>query len=62
MNTDTGQVYRTQVEIDAAQARGEPLARVSERVADAVEIGMSHLNRHERRKAVKPARSGRKRT
>lgn len=39
MNTDTGRVYRGLDEIMAAEARGEPIARVSEHVATAVEIG-----------------------
>lgn len=49
MNTETGQIYRGATEIAAAQARGETLVPVSERVADAVEIGMEALNRAERR-------------
>lgn len=49
MNTDTGQIYRNALDIDAARLRGEPIVDVSERVADAVEIGMAALNRAERR-------------
>lgn len=49
MNTDTGQIYREQEAIEAAKLRGEPITQVSERVADAVEIGMEALNRAERR-------------
>lgn len=47
MNVETGQVYWTQDEIEAARRRGEPIANVSERVALAVEEG---LNRQERRR------------
>lgn len=57
MNLETGAVYRDQVSIDAAKARGENVVPVSERVADAVEIGMQALNRAERRlraRAAKP--------
>lgn len=49
MNTDTGTVYRGFPAIRAAEARGEPVVAVSEKVADAVEIGMLALNRGERR-------------
>jgi hypothetical protein len=51
MNTDTGQIYRNLTEEDWARIRtnGEPVVPVSERVADAVEIGMQALNRAERR-------------
>lgn len=48
MNTDTGQIYRD-MEIEAAKLRGEPIVEVSERVADAVAIGMEALQRAERR-------------
>lgn len=56
MNTNNGQVYRTMAEINAAKERGEPVAEVSERVAEAVEVGMSVLNRRERRKQAAEAR------
>jgi hypothetical protein len=49
MNTETGNIYRTQLDIDAARQRGEPVVDVSEHVADAVEIGMQALQRAERR-------------
>ena len=49
MNTETGTIYRDPSTIEAAKARGEPIVPVSERVADAVEIGMEALNRAERR-------------
>jgi hypothetical protein len=49
MNVDTGQIYRNQLDIEAAKLRGEPITEVSERVADAVEIGMQALERAERR-------------
>lgn len=39
MNTDTGAIYRTQEAIEAAQARGEPLAMVSERVVKLISAG-----------------------
>ncbi len=53
MNSDTGQVYRGEFEIAAAIGRGEPVVRVSEQVADAVEIGMLAMNRAERRRAAR---------
>lgn len=34
MNSDTGQIYRTQEEIRAAQQRGEPLEPIGPRVAE----------------------------
>jgi hypothetical protein len=49
MNVDTGEIYRKQLDIEAAKLRGEPVVGVSERVADAVEIGMQALERAERR-------------
>ena len=39
MNTDTGQIYRTDEAIKAALARGEPIVEVSELVAKFVELG-----------------------
>lgn len=51
MNTETGEIYRNLTEEQWEQIRstGEPVVPVSERVADAVEIGMEALNRAERR-------------
>lgn len=49
MNSNTGQIYRVFTEAEAAKARGEDVVMVSERVADAVEIGMQALERAERR-------------
>ena len=51
MNTDTGEIHRNLTEEDWERVRtnGEPVVPVSERVADAVEIGMEALNRAERR-------------
>lgn len=51
MNTETGEVYRNLTEEQWATLRGDgaPVVPVSERVADAVEIGMEALNRAERR-------------
>lgn len=48
MVTNTGQIYRSMFDIDAAKARGEDVVLVDERVADAVEIGMAALDRAER--------------
>lgn len=56
MNVETGAVYRLPKEIEAAAARGENLVHVSERVANAVEIGMSVMNRAERRKEKRDSR------
>lgn len=49
MNTNTGRIYRTPEEIAAARARGEPLAEVSEQVADLMEHGQAAVNRKQRR-------------
>lgn len=51
MNTETGEIYRNLTEEQWAMLRGDgiPVVPVSERVADAVEIGMEALNRAERR-------------
>lgn len=61
MNTDTGQIYRrmTEEDWDRIRASNEPVVPVSERVADAVEIGMQALNRAERR-AQQYARNARR--
>jgi hypothetical protein len=49
MNTETGQVYRGDAAIRAAQERGEPVVPVSERVAEAVEYGMNRAARRARK-------------
>ena len=59
MNTDTGEIYRDMLAQEAARARGETVVPVSERVADAVEIGMEAINRAERR-AEKFKKNGRR--
>lgn len=59
MNPDTGEIYRTLEERQLAEMRGERLVEVSDRVADAVEIGMQALNRAERR-AIRFPRNGRR--
>ena len=56
MNTNTGQIYRTKEEIEAAKARGEPLVPVSDRVAEIIEAGHRALNRRERRRLAAEAR------
>ena len=61
MNTDNGRIYRNAEAIEAARARGEPLAEVSEQVADTVEIGMLALNRAQRRVQQREARRRAKR-
>lgn len=65
MNTDTGALYRTAQAITEAQARGEPLAMVSERVARAVEIGTRSIDRkaarkHKRQMAKQSRRANRR--
>ena len=59
MNTDTGRIYRTAEEIEAAKKRGEPLVEIATTVADMMEAKRDQiarasrdgqLNRHERRK------------
>lgn len=59
MNPDTGEIYRSMEERQLAEMRGEKLVDVSERVADAVEIGMEALNRAERR-AIRFPRNARR--
>lgn len=61
MNTDTGAIYRTAQAIAEAQARGEPLAMVSERVARAVIIGTQVVDRAKAKRKRKQAREDRKR-
>lgn len=39
MNTETGEIYRGQLAIEAALERGEPVVSVSEQVAQMMEIG-----------------------
>lgn len=59
MNTDTGKIYYTKEEIEAARKRGEPIVPVSDEVAMAQMVGqaaLSGMNRHERRKAAADAR------
>lgn len=55
MNTDTGQIYRGQADIDAARRRGEPVVEVTERVAATMEAG----NRAQRRAARFGGKGGR---
>lgn len=61
MNSETGQVYRGLEAILAAEARGEPVVPVSDRVAEAVEVGMKALNRRDRRRIAADARRSAKR-
>ena len=64
MNTDTGALYRTRDAIDAAQARGEPLAMVSERVARLVGAGQraeAKAAAKRRRKMAKQSRRANRR-
>lgn len=61
MNPESGRIYRTTEEIEAARSRGEPIVQVSERVADAVEIGSEVLNRAERRLRAREERRAAKR-
>lgn len=51
MNTETGEIFRNLSPSmwQELQDSGAPVVPVSERVADAVEIGMEALNRAERR-------------
>lgn len=46
MNTETGQIYRGEKEIEAAIKRGEPIVEVSENVAQMVERGQSQQYAH----------------
>lgn len=61
MNTETGAIYQGLEAIHAAEARGEPIARVSDRVASAVRIGLERATYDQARLYHrKRARSGRK--
>lgn len=60
MNRETGAIYRGELDILNAQLRGEPVVPVSERVAQAVEIGLATMNQHERRRQEKLDRKGAK--
>ena len=60
MNTETGAIYRSDVEIEMARRRGEPLVEISQEQADAIEAvkhccEAHHLavNRAQRRAADK---------
>lgn len=61
MNTETGAIYQGREAIQAAEARGEPIVRVSDRVAKAVRIGLERMT-YDQAKAYhrKRARIGRK--
>jgi hypothetical protein len=48
MNTETGQIYHGEAEIQAARERGEPLVYLSEEEAKSALYGM---NRYDRRRA-----------
>jgi hypothetical protein len=50
MNVDTGKVYTTDREIEAARTRKEPLVEVSPRVAKLLGIGRAQRVRDLRRK------------
>ena len=47
MNTETGAIYQGLEAIQAAEARGEPIVRVSDRVAKAVQIGLERMTYEE---------------
>ena len=57
MNTETGTIYRTQHEIEAAEARGERLKYFDKETAQRVDEA---INRHERRKQAKLVRQAAK--
>ena len=62
MNTETGALYQGLEAIQAAEARGEPIVRVSDRVAKAVRIGLERMT-YDQAKAYhrKRGRIGKKR-
>jgi hypothetical protein len=61
MNTNTGEIYRTLEEIEAAQKRGEPVVSVSAQVAQLVEDGEKWDRARARRRAKnKAARASRR--
>lgn len=57
MNVDTGTIYRTLAEINAAVARGERLEYLDKETARSIDAA---VNRHERRKQAKLARQAAK--
>lgn len=66
MNTETGQIYQTPETIAAAEARGEPLVRVSSRVVRLIELGRAAEARvraaASRKRKRRQERADRKRT
>lgn len=61
MNTETGQIYNTLPEIEAARSRGEPLAMVSETVAKTMRAGQRVQAKATAKRKRKQARQSRKR-
>lgn len=61
MNTDTGRIYRTAEEIEAARKRGEPLVEVSPLVAEQMEVGRDTMNRKARRRQLAELRKAKRR-
>lgn len=59
MNTETGQIYRGEGEINAALNRLEPVVSVSERVADLMEAGQRACSRAEGRRIFQEQRQKR---
>jgi hypothetical protein len=60
MNTDTGQIYRTNDEIIDARARGESITMVSDNVAAMVERGAIEMDKDAKRAAWRERWFGRK--
>jgi hypothetical protein len=60
VNTNTGVIYRDLEAITDAEARGESIARVSERVAGAMIIGTQIVDRAKAKRKRKQARQDRK--
>jgi hypothetical protein len=60
MNTETGHIYSTSPEIDAARVRGEPLVMVSETVVKTMRAGQRAQAKAMAKRKRKQARQSRK--
>jgi hypothetical protein len=57
MNTDTGQLYLNQPDIEAARQRGESLAMVGPKVVKLIRLGQSEASRRKtKRKMAKDSK------
>lgn len=62
MNTETGDIYRGAEAIQAALGRGEPVVRISERVASLMTAGKRQEAKTKQKRKRKQEKQDRKRT